>query len=74
MSSPDPQGTLRQNLIDQAVDFLTDPRIIKSPDDKKRRYLKSKGLTDDEINAAFDVASSCMVYASIFFYCLLTFL
>lgn len=42
----------REELINKATEFLSDPRIIKAPNDKKRSYLKSKGLTDEEINIA----------------------
>lgn len=42
----------REELINKAAEFLSDPRILKSPEDKKRSYLKSKGLTDEEINIA----------------------
>lgn len=46
----------REELINKATEFLSDPRIIKAPEDKKRSYLKSKGLTDEEINIAMQRA------------------
>lgn len=56
----DAQGSqgVRQELVDQAVEFLTDPRVVSHPDDKKRRYLKNKGMTDEEINTAFSKAQT----------------
>ena len=47
----------RKNIIDNAVDFLIDPRVVNASDDKKRSFLKSKGMTDEEINEAYALSS-----------------
>jgi peroxin-14 len=39
-------------MIGNAVAFLTHPKVINSPEDRKRKFLKQKGLTDEEINEA----------------------
>jgi len=44
---------LRENLVQNAIEYLTEPRIVKSPDDRKRRFLKTKRLTDEEIDEGF---------------------
>lgn len=49
---------LRDDLIRGAVDFLTHPRVAGSDPEKKRRFLKSKGLTDEEIIESFKRAGS----------------
>lgn len=48
----------REELINKAAEFLSDPRISNSPLDKKKMYLKTKGLTDDEIDTAIKRSSS----------------
>uniref|UniRef100_A0A6B2LF10 Peroxisomal membrane protein PEX14 n=1 Tax=Arcella intermedia TaxID=1963864 RepID=A0A6B2LF10_9EUKA len=45
--------SVREEYIKNAVDFLTDPRIVTSSDDKKRKFLTSKGLTNEEIEEAY---------------------
>lgn len=52
----------REHLVCAAVSFLTSPSVRDHPDDTKRRFLQSKGLTDDEMLAAF--ARSRMVKPS----------
>lgn len=39
-----------------AVNFLTNPRVTKSSLVQKRNFLAGKGLTDDEIQLAFEKA------------------
>lgn len=55
-SSPSP--SIRKDLVDHAVNFLTDSRIVNASDEKKRSFLKSKGMTDEEIEHAFTLASN----------------
>lgn len=59
ISAPPP---LRENLVSQAVNFLTDARVVSEDDNKKRRYLKSKGLTDAEIDASFERAQGTLLF------------
>eukprot|EP01125_Pyxidicula_operculata_P017723 TRINITY_DN6241_c0_g1_i1.p1 TRINITY_DN6241_c0_g1~~TRINITY_DN6241_c0_g1_i1.p1 ORF type:complete len:383 (-),score=113.66 TRINITY_DN6241_c0_g1_i1:37-1185(-) len=44
---------MRENLIQNAVNFLSDPKVASSADDRKRRFLQTKGLTNQEIDEAF---------------------
>jgi hypothetical protein len=53
--------TLREDLVTQATRFLTDSRTKASNPRDKERFLKDKGLTDDEIAAAFARSSQSTV-------------
>ncbi|XP_052872915.1 peroxisomal membrane protein PEX14 isoform X2 [Anopheles cruzii] len=46
----------REHLIVTAVKFLNNPNIVRSAINKKQAFLRSKGLTDDEIQIACDRA------------------
>jgi len=48
-----PNLTLRENLIKQATQFLTDPKTQNHSVERKTTFLKSKNLTQEEINEAF---------------------
>ncbi|XP_032677343.1 peroxisomal membrane protein PEX14 isoform X1 [Odontomachus brunneus] len=48
---------LRENLVQTAVQFLQNPKVVQSPIGRKQQFLKKKGLTDEEIKAAFNLAS-----------------
>ncbi|XP_014470762.1 PREDICTED: peroxisomal membrane protein PEX14 [Dinoponera quadriceps] len=48
---------LRKDLVQTAVQFLKNPKVSQSPIDRKQQFLKKKGLTDEEIKVAFDLAS-----------------
>ncbi|KAL0268024.1 UNVERIFIED_CONTAM: hypothetical protein PYX00_010113 [Menopon gallinae] len=52
------QGSIRENMIQTAVDFLNNPSIRTSSDVKKESFLKKKGLTSDEIRIAFERSNS----------------
>ncbi|CAI8008792.1 Peroxisomal membrane protein PEX14 [Geodia barretti] len=43
---------LRENLVDVAVKFLNNPRVIGSPLEQKKVFLQKKGLSDSEIEEA----------------------
>uniref|UniRef100_A0A8V0YXG1 Peroxisomal membrane protein PEX14 n=1 Tax=Gallus gallus TaxID=9031 RepID=A0A8V0YXG1_CHICK len=43
----------REPLIVTAVKFLQNPRVRQSPIATRRAFLKKKGLTDEEIDLAF---------------------
>jgi len=45
--------SLRENLIHNAIEFLQEPRVVKSSDERKRKFLKTKGMTDEEIDEAY---------------------
>lgn len=47
----------RENLIKSAVNFLLSPAVQTKPLDKQIAFLKSKGLTDVEVQAACERAS-----------------
>ncbi|KAK6965189.1 peroxisomal membrane protein PEX14 [Biomphalaria glabrata] len=42
----------RENLINTAVKFLQNPKVMSSPLYQKKAFLEKKGLTPDEINIA----------------------
>ncbi|XP_068226975.1 peroxisomal membrane protein PEX14 isoform X2 [Palaemon carinicauda] len=43
----------RENLIEEAAKFLTNPKVAQHADDQKTAFLRKKGLTEDEIKLAF---------------------
>lgn len=43
---------LRREMITSAVKFLTDPKVLEAPLAKRIGFLESKGLTQNEIQAA----------------------
>nr|CAD7599313.1 unnamed protein product [Timema genevievae] len=43
--------------INKAADFLRNPKVYKSARDRQEEFLKSKGLTDDEVQIAFQRAN-----------------
>ncbi|XP_071547180.1 peroxisomal membrane protein PEX14-like isoform X2 [Panulirus ornatus] len=43
----------RQNLVDEAANFLVNPKVINHANDKKSAFLRKKGLSEAEIQAAF---------------------
>lgn len=45
---------MNQDLIDNAISFLSSPNVSSSSKQKKIAFLESKGLTKEEIDAAFD--------------------
>lgn len=47
-------NSIRENLISTAVKFLTNPNIQKCTLESKQKFLRSKGLTDLEIQAAIE--------------------
>ncbi|KAJ2664901.1 peroxisomal membrane protein pex14 [Coemansia sp. RSA 1200] len=47
-----PQQALREDVIESAVRFLTDPKVQSSTLAKKISFLETKGLTTDEIEYA----------------------
>lgn len=46
----------RQTLIDTAVRFLKNPKVIPTPIENKRQFLSKKGLTDIEVEIALKSA------------------
>ncbi|SNX84159.1 uncharacterized protein MEPE_02867 [Melanopsichium pennsylvanicum] len=53
------QGNDRSQILAQATRFLTSANISESAsDDDKREFLRSKGLTEEEIARAFDDSKS----------------
>lgn len=54
----------RQELVSSAVTFLRDPSVSSSPLDKRIEFLKSKNLTQEEINLALSQAESSTISPS----------
>ncbi|XP_076240172.1 peroxisomal biogenesis factor 14 isoform X1 [Calliopsis andreniformis] len=48
---------LRENLVKTAVEFLQNPKVATSPVGRKQEFLRKKGLTEQEIKTAFELAS-----------------
>ncbi|KAJ3695303.1 hypothetical protein LUZ60_000680 [Juncus effusus] len=55
MSESQSQGSepMREDQIQNAVNFLSNPRVRGSPVAQRRSFLEQKGLTKDEIDEAF---------------------
>jgi hypothetical protein len=51
---------MREEMIGNAVEFLLDSRVASSTEDKKRKFLVQKGLSEAEINEAFVRASQSL--------------
>ncbi|EDO17524.1 hypothetical protein Kpol_534p3 [Vanderwaltozyma polyspora DSM 70294] len=47
----------RKELLDSAVSFLNEPSVANAPLEKKIEFLKSKGLSEQEIEQALKVAT-----------------
>ena len=60
--APQPATQLREDMIGNAIPFLTNPRVINSPEDRKRKFLQYKGLTDAEIDEAMIRAGQTRKY------------
>ncbi|XP_054164481.1 peroxisomal membrane protein PEX14-like [Oppia nitens] len=45
---------IREDMVETAVNFLMNPRVIDSPLTQKRTFLLKKGLSLEEIDAAID--------------------
>ncbi|KAH9907458.1 peroxisomal membrane anchor protein conserved region-domain-containing protein [Xylariomycetidae sp. FL2044] len=45
--------TIREDIVTSAVSFLQDPNVVSSPLENKLSFLRSKNLTQEEIDAAF---------------------
>ncbi|CAF4581095.1 unnamed protein product [Rotaria sp. Silwood1] len=48
-------SNIRSDLVDTAIGFLKNPKVAGESIDKKRDFLKKKGLTDNEIDYAFKI-------------------
>lgn len=46
-----------QDQIDQAISFLSDPKVREQPDDQKRAFLQAKGLSQQEIQQIMTLTS-----------------
>ncbi|XP_044733123.1 peroxisomal membrane protein PEX14 [Chrysoperla carnea] len=49
---------IRNELVDVAVKFLKNPKVGETSLDQRKKFLKSKGLTDIEINEAINRSST----------------
>ncbi|MDC6274295.1 hypothetical protein PP714_09920 [Lacticaseibacillus paracasei] len=52
------QSNTRQEMLDNAVSFLTDPSVADTPMAKKIQFLESKGMSNAEINQALTIAAT----------------
>ena len=50
---------VRESLVAAGEAFLLSPTVTPHSDDSKRKFLQTKGLTKDEITAAFAKSRSC---------------
>lgn len=48
-----PPGVMREDQITQAMRFLADPRTQTASHEQKQDFLRNKGLSDAEVDAAF---------------------
>lgn len=48
---------IRQDMVDTAVKFLTNPKVVDSPISRKTAFLEDKGITPAEIQRAMDVVA-----------------
>ncbi|KAI2628819.1 peroxisomal membrane anchor protein conserved region-domain-containing protein [Hypoxylon sp. NC1633] len=44
---------IREDIVASAVAFLQDPNVVSSPTENKLSFLRSKNLTQEEVDAAF---------------------
>ncbi|KAI0864492.1 peroxisomal membrane anchor protein conserved region-domain-containing protein [Xylaria cubensis] len=44
---------IREDVVSSAISFLQDPNVVSSPIENKLSFLRSKNLTQEEIDAAF---------------------
>ncbi|KAI3321239.1 hypothetical protein HD806DRAFT_200516 [Xylariaceae sp. AK1471] len=56
---------IREDIVSSAVSFLQDPNVVSSPIENKLSFLRSKNLTQEEIDAAFARAGGSPPPASI---------
>ncbi|KAG0712805.1 Peroxisomal membrane protein PEX14 [Chionoecetes opilio] len=54
-ATEEPQAP-RQHLVEEAAKFLINPKVASHGEDQKSAFLKKKGLSDEEILAAFSQA------------------
>ena len=57
MSSPGPSNSNRQELIQNAILFLNDPKVASSSLTSRITFLEGKGLTEGEIHEALSRAA-----------------
>ena len=55
---PPNTSVLRQDLISNAISFLSDPNVVGTPLARRVAFLKRKGLTSAEIDAALAATST----------------
>ncbi|CAH1986576.1 unnamed protein product [Acanthoscelides obtectus] len=49
-----PEGAVREEMVQTAIKFLENPNVINTPLAQKQNFLRRKGLTDNEIQIACD--------------------
>lgn len=57
MASSSADATDNSALIEQAVRFLQNPKVVPAPEQSKRDFLKSKGMSDEDIDTAMQRAA-----------------
>nr|CAH7733401.1 unnamed protein product [Callosobruchus chinensis] len=48
------EGSVRDEMVQTAINFLENPNVINTPLAQKQNFLRRKGLTDKEIQIACD--------------------
>lgn len=57
-STPTPAGPQREALLDQATKFLQDESVLNESRESKVAFLRSKGLSDDDIQTVLGVSKN----------------
>jgi len=47
--------SIRPSMVASAKSFLSNPRVLKTPIEHQRNFLRNKGLTEEEIDKAFSI-------------------
>jgi hypothetical protein len=69
VSTASSTAAIRPELIQEAVDFLNNPRVASAPLATKKRFLiQRKGLTEAEVEEAVKRSSPCTPYISSLFW------
>lgn len=53
-----PVEEIRQDMVDTAIKFLTNPKVVSSPISRKTAFLENKGLNAGEIQKAMEAVAA----------------
>ncbi|KAL3270001.1 hypothetical protein HHI36_009058 [Cryptolaemus montrouzieri] len=54
----EPENFVQNDLVKTAVSFLQNPRVVDTPLAQKQKFLRRKGLTDEEIERACELSGA----------------